>query len=192
MTNLVWIDVETTGLTHGVDVLLEVGMIVTDEWGDRRGPMKSWLINDPLYARRIKAVRSCEDDSKDAFVRDMHLKSGLWHDLAALDGFTIEEAEDDIVHWLNDHEVAGLPMVGSSVHYDRAMMNHWIPRAHDEFHYRNIDISTLKELCERLNPEIFAKFKAQESAEAAHRVLPDIIESIGEYKFYVDNFLWTA
>lgn len=182
----VWVDIETTGLDESEDRILEIGIALTDRWGEELIAGESWLIfqEDAGYQHAMKRARA------DSYVNNMHDKSSLWHDLEYKDTLSLGVAGAAIVDWLDEHDVAvtRYPMCGNNVPFDRGFMRRWLPQVESHFHYRNVDVSTVKELCRDLNPRVFSF--APEKKEM-HRSYPDILESITEYKFYVENFLWT-
>jgi oligoribonuclease len=80
--------------------------------------------------------------------------------------------------------------VGSSIQFDRDMLRAQYPSILGRFSYRNIDISTLKELCKRLNPELYARFEQVVIPQKKHRVMPDLEDTINEFNSYIESFLW--
>lgn len=178
----VWIDYETTGLKATEQAPLEFGIHLTNIWGGSIAEA-SWLIWDD----------ECYEDFKreaDPYVRDMHVKSGLWEELESEAAtFLPKEVENLALDFLDKHEVphGKLPMCGNNVPFDRAFAAEWMPKLEAHFHYRNVDISSVKELCRGLNPRVF---EAAPVKNEQHRVLPDLMETIGEYRHYVDNFFW--
>lgn len=174
-----WIDLETTGLSPNDEVILELGLVLTDRWGEVVD-QESWLIYEDGYEGVIEHAIP--------YVKEMHDKSGLWADSRAA-GSPLLDVETEALGWLDDHgvKVGQLPMCGNSVGFDRAFIELHMPTLFKNFHYRNIDVSTLKECCRDLNPLVFAQLPAKKEA---HRALPDLEETIAEYKFYIDNFLW--
>jgi oligoribonuclease len=176
----VFVDLETTGLAPDTQVPLELGILLTNRWGGVIDE-SSWLIWDDGWEEAI--------ESSISLVKEMHQKSGLWEALRFFDDVTpLINVEDEACAWLADHGAMNFPMAGNNVPYDRAFLASWMPKLEDSFHYRNIDVSTLKELCRNLNPTVFAKAPAKVEK---HRVIPDLYETLAEYKFYVENFLWT-
>jgi oligoribonuclease len=196
--DLLFIDMETTGLDARSEVPLEVGLAITDEWGQKRCE-KSWLIHDKddIYASRIV------DAKVHPFVGPMHEKSGLWRalDTYLRDGigtvWSRAAADENMVNWLASNGVskATLPLTGNSIgSLDRPFCLIHFPRLNEWAHYRNIDISSFKETCRRVNPELFDSLRHLTDAkdDAKHRVLDDINASIVEYKAYLDNFFFTS
>lgn len=183
---MLWIDIETTGLSVREDVILEIGLAATDRWGDIVAE-KSWVIhNDNAFFQ--KALRGMPP-----VVEDMHKTSGLLADMKVL-GLPYEQVEDEVIAWLEENvpgDVRGkMPMAGSSVGFDRKFIEEDYPAFLDFWHpYRVIDISTIKELCKLTNPELYAKAPNQNKADAKHRALDDLHASIDEYRWYLQEFL---
>ncbi|GAA1803698.1 oligoribonuclease [Nesterenkonia flava] len=168
---MVWIDCEMTGLLPEKDVLLEVAALVTDADLTILGEGVSVVIRPPEGAVEKMAP----------IVQKMHTDSGL---LAELDqGISLKEAEDRVLDyvtsWVPEARVA--PLAGNSVHADKMFLRVGMPRLTEHLHYRLIDVSTLKELARRWNPQ------ALESAPRKtgnHRALGDIRDSIEELRHY--------
>lgn len=195
LDRLVILDVETTGLEVETDLVVEVGVgiyspdfTLIDSWST---PV--W--ESDLYDRKYQdMVRSGKDD----YVLKMHTQNGLW-EACRSGGQTLAEAEQGFVDFLNGHGIGEKqvgddrePMVGSSIQFDRMMLAEHMPEVEASFSYRNIDISSVKELCRRFNPTIYGHLDAGTTKRGLHRVDPDIEDTAGELEFYVDNFLWTA
>lgn len=191
VTRFVFVDLETTGLLEREDFVCEVGLKVTDEKLNVLGEWSSLVMNDGWRARM----------ASDQFVWSMHTKSGLIKDLDQLSGnFTAhrDNTREVVAYrarmWLTDQmglTPKELPITGSSIQFDRDFLRYHMPFLNDFFSYRNIDISTIKELCYRLNPELARAIKAKFSKDnAQHRVLADINGSIEELRTYIDEFLF--
>lgn len=180
-----WIDIETTGLNPDADLLLEVGIRITDSELDLIDEKDWQLWNTPHYDQ----VCGENFTNLDEFILNMHTKSGLLEDACSV-GMVPAAAEAEIVEWLTGHGVEKSdPMCGSSVQFDRSWLAEWMPSVHKKFSHRNIDISTVKELCRRLNPELYSKLEQHAPKRELHRALPDLQDTITEARFYVDNFL---
>lgn len=173
--NLVWIDLEMTGLAPDTDRIIEVAVVVTD-------PQLTVRIEGPVFAiHQSDAVL----DAMDAWNKGTHGRSGLTDRVRAS---TIDEAaaEGQVIAFLKQHVGAGKsPMCGNSICQDRRFMAKWMPALEGYFHYRNLDVSTLKELAKRWKPEIMSGMKKH----GKHEALADIYESIEELKYYRANFL---
>lgn len=179
---LMWLDIETTGLDPIRNVILEVGLVVTD------------LDLKPLDEMSVVIFEGYYPDhfrNLDPFIRSMHMKNGLIKE-SHEHGITLREAQEKIEAFLLSHEVNPSldPPCGSSVHFDRNFISEHMPEVDEMFHYRNIDISTMKELCRRYNPALFAKAPVLDKELVLHRAIPDIRDTLGEAKFYLDNFLF--
>lgn len=198
-------DVETLGFDETVDPVVELGLCVVDKFL-RPLAAKSWLIL-PQEFDTIFSESSSE-------VREMHTKNGLADELSALPsaGYMIENVEhSDHGNWANysAHYQAlsawrwltqslGLPdkkfpLTGSSAHFDRKFIAAQLPVLDDFFHYRNIDVSSIKELCKIWNPDIYAALSKDPKAQKenkTHRVQDCLAGTIFELTFYFDNFLF--
>jgi len=169
---LVWIDLEMTGLDPDVDVIIEIATIITDGQLDRveHGP-------DLLVAAPASALAQMDD-----IVRTMHTRSGLLDALQRVDR-TVEEAEVETLAFVRalvpDPAIA--PLAGNSVHADRMFLRRYMPTLEAYLHYRNVDVSTVKELVRRWRPHLLDE--APEKSDR-HRALDDITESIEELRFY--------
>lgn len=168
---LVWVDCEMTGLDLARDALVEVAVLVTD--GDLRvlGEGVDLIVKPPA-----EALQAMGD-----FVRDMHTKSGL---LDALDaGLSLGEAEDRVLEYVRRY-VNGprqAPLAGNTIGTDRAFLARDLPAFESFVHYRNVDVSSVKELARRWYPRSFFNSPAK---QGNHRALADIQESIEELRYY--------
>ena len=167
---LVWVDMEMSGLFPETDRILEIVMIVTD------GDLNIVAEGPVLVVHQEDAVL----DRMDAWNKGTHSKSGLIDKVKAS---TLTEAEVEIecLAFLKQHVKSSIsPMCGNTIHQDRRFMNRYMPKLEAYFHYRNIDVSTIKELCKRWQPEVAKGFSKQQ----AHTALADIIESVEELRYY--------
>lgn len=169
---LVWIDLEMTGLDPDVDAIIEIATIITDGQLDRveRGP-------DLLIAAPTAALAQMDE-----LVRTMHGRSGL---LAALEHVdrSVAQAEAETLAFVRTYvpDPAIAPLAGNSVHADRMFLRRYMPALEAHLHYRNVDVSTLKELVSRWRPELIDEAPVKLDR---HRALDDITESIEELRFY--------
>ncbi|MDP2368331.1 oligoribonuclease [Rhodoferax sp.] len=173
--NLVWIDLEMTGLLPDSDRIIEIAVVVTD-------PQVTQRIEGPVFAvHQSDAVL----DAMDAWNRGTHGKSGL---TARVRASTIDEAaaQAQVIDFLKQYVSKGKsPMCGNSICQDRRFMARYMPELEAFFHYRNVDVSTLKELARRWKPAVLDGFKKAQ----AHTALADIHESIDEMLHYRQHLL---
>ena len=173
--NLIWIDLEMTGLSPERDRIIELAVVVTD-------PMVTERVEGPVFAiHQSDAVL----DAMDAWNKGTHGKSGLVERVKAS---TVDEAHAsaEVIAWLSQYVGAGKsPMCGNTICQDRRFLANHMPSLEAFFHSRNLDVSTLKELARRWRPEIYAGVKKAGS----HTALADIHESIAELRHYRDHFL---
>ena len=168
--NLIWIDLEMTGLDTDHDSILEIATAVTDK-------NLHLLAEGPAFAiRHDEATLLAMDD----WNRNQHGKSGLWQrvldseiDMALAEARTVEF----LLQWVPPGKS---PMCGNSICQDRRFMHRLMPRLERFFHYRNLDVSTVKELVRRWAPEVGKGF----NKEAAHTALSDVHDSIAELAYY--------
>jgi oligoribonuclease len=173
--NLIWIDMEMTGLSPDTDRIIEVAIVVTD------GQLNTVVEGPVLVINQPDAVL----DAMDAWNKSTHKKSGLIDKVKA-SVLTEAEVEAQMIAFLQLHVPSGAsPMCGNSICQDRRFMARSMPKLEAYFHYRNLDVSTLKELAKRWKPEIMAGMKKH----GKHEALADIYESIEELKYYRANFL---
>ena len=173
--NLVWVDMEMTGLDPDKDRIIEVAVVVTDS-------ELNILAEGPVYV-----IHQSDEimDGMDAWNKGTHGRSGLI-DRVKNSTVTEAEAETALIEFLKQYVPAGKsPMSGNTICQDRRFMARGMPKLEAFFHYRNLDVSTLKELCRRWKPELVAGFKKKQ----AHTALADILESVEELKYYREHFI---
>ena len=168
--NLIWVDMEMTGLLPESDRILEVAVVVTS-------PDLAVRVEGPVFAiHQADAVL----DGMDAWNKGTHGKSGLI-DRVRASTTTEAEAEEALVRWLSDYVPRGKsPMCGNSICQDRRFLYRLMPRLERYFHYRNLDVSTIKELARRWAPDLARGF----TKESTHTALSDVRDSITELKYY--------
>lgn len=190
---MVWVDLETFGLDPETDPIIEVGLRVTDLEGRKIDHDYQGIIWSEYHDVRLATMEASANggNEQEKLVLDMHTKSGLWDD-AMNQGKSWDTVLDEIGAWLKNTGTEGLPMCGSSVHFDRKFLYETMQEVEEAFHYRNVDISTLKELCASINPAVYAKLAVLTTPKKRHRVIDDLDDTIEEYKFYLDNFLFAA
>lgn len=173
--NLVWIDMEMTGLDPDKDRVIEVAAIVTD-------PQLNVLAEGPVFVIHQPGEVL---DGMDAWNKGTHGRSGLI-DRVKASTVTESQAEQEMIDFLRKYVPEGKsPMCGNSICQDRRFMARHMPKLEAFFHYRNVDVSTLKELCRRWKPELIAGFKKHQ----LHTALADIRESVEELKYYREHFI---
>ena len=173
--NLVWIDLEMTGLSPVTDRIIEIAVVVTD-------PGLTLRVEGPVFAiHQSDAVL----DAMDAWNKGTHGRSGLI-DRVKASTVTEAQAEQELIAFLKQYVPANKsPMCGNSICQDRRFMARGMPKLEAFFHYRNLDVSTLKELCRRWKPELASGFKKAQK----HTALADIVESIEELRYYREHFI---
>ena len=174
-SHLIWIDLEMTGLNSDSDLIIEIATIVTDQ-------DLAILAQGPVLAvHQSDATLAAMDD----WNQHHHGQSGL---IERVKASTINDAEAEwqtlefIKQWVPENTS---PLCGNSIGQDRRFLYRYMPKLEAYFHYRNIDVSTIKELAARWAPEVRAGF----SKESSHQALDDIIESIEELRYYREHFI---
>jgi oligoribonuclease len=174
-TNLIWIDLEMTGLDPNKEKIIEIATIVTDK-------DLNILAEGPMMA--VSQSKSSLD-GMDEWCTQHHGDSGLTQRVLDTD-ITDAMAEKATIEFLSEWiEPGKSPMCGNSIGQDRRFLVRYMPELSDYFHYRNIDVSTLKELAIRWKPQILKGFSKQNK----HLALDDIRESIQELAYYREHFL---
>ena len=172
--NLVWMDLEMTGLDPSKDRILEIAVLVTDSDLNLLSEGPTFFLSQP------ETILNNMDDWNTRH----HTDSGLL-DRVRAEGIKEKEAEVRVLDYLNSYVKEGSsPLCGNSVWQDRRFLEKYMPQLNLFFHYRNIDVSSIKELARRWVPEVARGVKKT----GAHRALDDIRESLAELKFYRENF----
>lgn len=177
-THLIWVDMEMTGLRPDIDRIIEIALVVTDSQLQvvAQGPV--------LALHQPASVMAAMDTWNTA----THGRSGLT-ERVRVSSLTEARAEQICLDFLADWVPAGKsPMCGNSICQDRRFMARYMPRLEAWFHYRNLDVSTVKELARRWAPEVARSFVKR----SAHTALADIEESIDELRHYREHFLRPA
>ena len=172
---LIWIDLEMTGLKPETDRILEVALVITDASLAVVAEAPVWVV------RQEKATL----DAMDSWNQGTHGRSGLIDKVKAA---TIDEAAVEVaaLAFLREHVPPKMsPMCGNSICQDRRFLARSMPALEDYFHYRNLDVSTLKELARRWKPELMKGVPK----EGKHEALADVYESIAELKYYRETFI---
>jgi oligoribonuclease len=168
--NLVWIDMEMTGLQPDSDRIIEIAVLVTDA-------QLALVAEGPLIVIHQPDVVL---EAMDSWNKSVHKKSGLIERVRA-SALDEAKAEQLAIEFLAQHAPQGAsPMCGNSICQDRRFLARWMPQLEAWFHYRNLDVSTLKEIVRRWKPDALKGF----AKEGKHEALADILESIEELKFY--------
>ncbi len=173
--NLIWVDMEMTGLNPDTDRIIEVALVITDSQLNTVAEGPVLVVHQPNEIL----------DGMDKWNQSTHSKSGLIDKIKA-SKLTEAEVEAQMIEFLKLHVPSGIsPMCGNSICQDRRFMVRSMPQLETYFHYRNLDVSTLKELAKRWKPEITAGF----SKDGKHEALADIYDSINELKHYRQHFI---
>ena len=173
--NLIWLDMEMTGLNPDGDRIIELAVVITDSQLEIVAQSPVLVVHQP----------DATLDAMDDWNKSTHGRSGLI-DRVKASTLTEAEAEQQMLAFLREHVAPGIsPMCGNSIGQDRRFMARWMPELEAYFHYRNLDVSTLKELCKRWKPEIARGVVKK----GRHEALADILESIEELRYYREHFL---
>lgn len=173
--NLVWLDCEMTGLDPEVDRIIEIAVVVT-------GPLLQPRVEGPVFA-----IHQSDEqlDRMDNWNKTTHGRSGLTERVKAS---VISEAiaEQALLDFIGQYVAKGVsPLCGNTIGQDRRFLVKYMPRLEAYFHYRNLDVSTLKELARRWRPEVYNNFRKRQ----AHTALADVHESIDELAHYREHFI---
>jgi len=173
--HLIWLDMEMTGLDPGRERIIELAMIVTDVNLVTVAESPVWVVHQS----------AAQLDAMDEWNKTTHGRSGL---IARVQASTLDEAavEAAALAFIEQYVPQGAsPMCGNSIGQDRRFMVRYMPQLEAWFHYRNLDVSTLKELCRRWKPELAKGFVKKSD----HTALADIRESVEELKYYREHFI---
>jgi oligoribonuclease len=173
--HLIWIDLEMTGLNPDTDRIIEAAIVITDS------NLETIAEAPVLVVHQSDSVLEAMDN----WNKSTHAKSGLIDKVKAS---TLDEAavEAQMLEFLKEYlPTRTSPMCGNSICQDRRFLARWMPKFEDYFHYRNLDVSTLKELAKRWKPEVVQGMKKH----GKHEALADIYESITELRHYRETFI---
>lgn len=186
---VVILDLETTGLDASQNIILELG-IQTYTAQLELIAEKSWIASDQITQDH---VNWCINGGND-YVAEMHTRNGLFEQILSTDpssGKSHAEIQNEAIEWLSKFNLGKnhirLPLCGSSIHFDRKFLTAQMKELDDQFHYRNIDISSIKELARIYNPELVSKQADSVPFDKEHRVLGDCTASRNELAYYVEN-----
>ena len=169
-THWIWLDLEMTGLVLPGDTILEISVLVTDS------ALTEIAVGPELAIHQPESVLN----RMGPWCQAQHTKSGLVARVRESTE-TMQSAEEKVLAFLKEHVKPGAsPLCGNSVHQDRRFLERYMPRLENYFHYRNLDVSTVKILAHEWAPPLKDALKK----ESAHRALEDIRESIAELQFY--------
>jgi oligoribonuclease len=174
--NLVWIDCEMTGLNPESDCLVEVAVVITNS---------ELEILDEGFDVVIKPREDSWANMND-FVRNMHTESGLIHEVE--NGLELADAEHLILEYIKRFvpNAKEAPLAGNTIGTDRMFLNRYMPELDQHLHYRNIDVSSIKELARRWYPRVYFQMPKK---GGDHRALADILESIQELRYYRETVM---
>lgn len=177
--NLVWIDCEMTGLNPESDCLVEVAVVITNS--------ELEILDDGIDV--VIKPRPESWANMNDFVRNMHTESGLINEIE--NGLSLEDAEKIILEYIQRFvpNAKEAPLAGNTIGTDRMFINRYLPQVDEYLHYRNIDVSSIKELTRRWYPRVY--FQLPKKA-GGHRALADIRESIQELRYYRETVMVAA
>ncbi|MDN5745503.1 MAG: hypothetical protein L0H31_10330 [Nocardioidaceae bacterium] len=198
------VDVETTGLDPSENNVLELGILLLDidlnEIDAFSGVVSSPGAVAALDRLAMLSAQQPQHPGEEPYqgariVHEMHQKSKLAYDIREAAGRgrpqTVAQVEADAVAFLESHNVKPsahrLPMTGSSIHFDRRFLAERMPTLEAQFHYRNIDISSIKEVTKLYRSDVADRAAKELKPKALHRSLPDCRDSVGELRFYLEN-----
>lgn len=186
-----WVDLETFGLEPETDLIIEAGIVVTDTKLQKIASFEATIWGDLHERRYERLMKDAEAGVKEAqLVADMHHSSHLIGEARAE-----RHSLTTVIGWmrtfLQNHNVTTEdPLCGSSVAFDRGFLKEYMPGIEAMFHYRDVNVSTLKELA-----GVYMSESVRELAPIPlkkHRVIPDIMDTIAEFRFYKEEFLWVT
>lgn len=180
---LVWLDLEMTGLDHRRHRIVEIATVITDDSLEVVATGPSLVIG----------ASRADLDAMDAEVRKMHEATGLLDEITA-SKITVADAHARTLSFVTEHvpEPGTVPLCGNSIGTDRRFLDQYMPALEQHLHYRVVDVSTIKELVKRWQPEVaqaWADLSRSRAGSTKHRALDDVLESIDELRYYRDEWL---
>ncbi len=180
---LVWLDLEMTGLDHRRHRIVEIATVITDDSLEIVATGPSLVIG----------ASQADLDAMDAEVRKLHEATGLLDEIAA-SNITVADAQERTLSFITEHvpEPGTVPLCGNSIGTDRRFLDQYMPALEQHLHYRVIDVSTIKELLKRWQPEVaqaWADLSRSRAGTTKHRALDDVLESIDELRYYRTEWL---
>jgi oligoribonuclease len=174
-SRLIWIDMEMTGLKPDTDRIIELALVITDSALNRVAEAPVWVVHQGDEVL----------DGMDSWNKSTHSRSGLVDKVKA-SSYDDLRVEAEALAFLREYVPPKIsPMCGNSICQDRRFLARWMPTLEDYFMYRNLDVSTLKELARRWKPDVLKGIPK----EGKHEALADVYESIGELKYYRATFI---
>lgn len=181
------VDCETTGLDPEQNIILEIGIQV---YTARLDLISQWsgMASDETTYRHLDWLA----DQEDKYVHNMHMENGLIWNIRHSTEKTHRDLELEAIQFMKDNGLGEnrimLPMCGSSILFDRSFIQRQMPDLNKQFHYRNMDVSSMKEFCKVWRPELISKYYEETAGNVvAHRVLSDCVATRNELAFYAEN-----
>lgn len=198
------LDIETSGLNERENIILEIGIVLLTRSLEIVGKFES-VVADPMAVQHLDWLEQMASQEPNfrgqqpwagaKYVHEMHQANGLAMEIRAKvqggDIHSLAEVSHSAADWLRSfnigRDLTALPMTGSSVHFDRGFIKEQMPVLNEQFHYRNIDISSVKGLVDLYRADIVELRKTELRPDCSHRAMRDCLDSIDELRFYLEN-----